>query len=161
MSRQTSKSAMQKNALLYLSQGIVYCTCGHLLKECEANRGFHSMYTGPSLNSKSMSLRRSDPTATDVGRFKNKKTIILPIIGERDGSREDLKGFTIASLKIPYCVNLNSKLIELKKYVSRWTRTGRKISDYRYDARRVLSIQKELVDFSQQFWKIRTGERSF
>ena len=28
-----------KECLLYWSQGIVYCTCGHLLKESEANRG--------------------------------------------------------------------------------------------------------------------------
>ena len=40
-----------KECLLYWNQGqgIVYCTCGHLLKESEAS---HSMYIGPSLNSK-------------------------------------------------------------------------------------------------------------
>ena len=28
-----------KECLLYWNQGIVYCTCGHLLKESEASRG--------------------------------------------------------------------------------------------------------------------------
>ena len=27
--------------LLYWNQGIVFCTCGHLLKECEASQHFH------------------------------------------------------------------------------------------------------------------------
>ena len=31
--------AQCKERLLYWSQGIVYCTCGHLLKESEASRG--------------------------------------------------------------------------------------------------------------------------
>ena len=46
-----------------------------------------------------------------------------------------------------YFVNLNSKLIELKKFVS--------------DAKWVLSIHKELVDLSQIVWKNWCGEKSF
>ena len=76
---------------------------------------------------KIMSVRRDDLMAIDVGRLKNKETIILPIIWERDTSRGILKGFTIVSWKIPYFVNLNSNMIELKS-VSRWTRTRGKIS---------------------------------
>ena len=37
---ETDTKTQCKECLFYLSQGIVYCTCGHLLKECEANRGF-------------------------------------------------------------------------------------------------------------------------
>ena len=77
---------------------------------------------------KILSLRRDDLMVIDMGRLKNKETIILPIIWERDASRGILKGFTIVSWKIPYFVNLNSNMIELKKPVSRWTRTHRKIS---------------------------------
>ena len=45
--------------------------------------------------------------AIDLGRLKNKEAIILPIIGERDASRKNLKWFTIVSWKIPYFVNIN------------------------------------------------------
>ena len=38
--------------LSYWSEGIVYRTCGHLLKEIVANRGFIEYYIGPSFNSK-------------------------------------------------------------------------------------------------------------
>ena len=37
------------------------------------------MYIGPSFKSKSMSLRRDDFMAIDMGRLKNKDTIMLPI----------------------------------------------------------------------------------
>ena len=36
--------------LLYLNQGIVYCTCGHLLKESEASQLFRQMAIGRFLN---------------------------------------------------------------------------------------------------------------
>ena len=36
---ETETKTQCKECLLYWSQGIVYCTCGHLLKESEANRG--------------------------------------------------------------------------------------------------------------------------
>ena len=102
-----------KECFLYWSQGIVYCTCGHL---------FERKWSQP------VSLRRDDLMAIDVGRLKNKETIILPIIWERDASRGFMKGFTIVSWKILNFVNLNSNMIELKKSVSRWTRSRRSIS---------------------------------
>ena len=36
---ETDPKTQCKECLLYWTQGIVYCTCGHLLKESEANRG--------------------------------------------------------------------------------------------------------------------------
>ena len=49
---ETDPKTQCKECLLYWSQGIVYCTCGHLLKESEANRGAIQFFIGPSLNSK-------------------------------------------------------------------------------------------------------------
>ena len=36
---ETDPETQCKESLSYWSEGIVYCTCGHLLKESEANRG--------------------------------------------------------------------------------------------------------------------------
>ena len=36
---ETDPKTQCKECLLYWSQGIVYCTCGHLLEDSEANRG--------------------------------------------------------------------------------------------------------------------------
>ena len=36
---ETDPKTQCKECLSYWSEGVVYCTCGHLLKEIEANRG--------------------------------------------------------------------------------------------------------------------------
>ena len=46
---ETIPKAQCKECLLYWNQGIVYCTCGHLLRENQSNRGI-PMDIGSSLN---------------------------------------------------------------------------------------------------------------
>ena len=102
-----------------------------------------------------MSLRKGDLMAIDMGRLKNKKTIILPIIRERDASRKVLKVFTTASKTTQHFVNRYTAFIELKRYASRWTKTRRKISLIEklkmnsFDTKRIggsLSINLEKLD---------------
>ena len=126
---ETNPETQCKECLSYWNQGIVFCTYGHLLKESEASRGI-LQWTLDLLSIQNYVIEKGRPHGHRLGKTKNKNTIILPVILERDASREELKGFTIASWKIPYFVNLISKLIELKKSVSRWTRTRRKISPF-------------------------------
>ena len=95
--------AQCKKFLLYWNQGIIYCICGHFFKKvmpAEASFNGHGIFS----QFKITSLRRSDLTAW-------KKMYQRNFEGIRDRF-----------------VNLNSKLIELKKSVSRWARTRRKIS---------------------------------
>ena len=49
---ETDPKTQCKECLSYWSEGIVYCTCGQILKEIEANRGFIEKNIGPSLNSR-------------------------------------------------------------------------------------------------------------
>ena len=144
-----------KECLLYWIQGIVYCTCGHLLRENQSSRGILRWAYWILSQSRTVSFRRGDLMAIVMGRLKNKENILLPIIWERDTSRKVLKGFTIASKTTQHFVNLNSKLIELKKSVSRWTKTRRKISpiEWRkkstFETKRIggsLSINLEKLD---------------
>ena len=46
----TEPKTQCKKCLSYWSEGIVYCTCGHLLKECQPRR--HPKDIGPSLDSR-------------------------------------------------------------------------------------------------------------
>ena len=48
---ETDLKTQCKDCLSYWSEGIVYCTCGHLLRESAANRRRHPIYIGPPLNS--------------------------------------------------------------------------------------------------------------
>ena len=108
-----------------------------------------------------MSSRRRDFMAIDMGRLKNKDNTTLPIVWERDASRKDLKGFTIAAKKIPYFVNLKSALIELKKSASRWTRTRRRISPIEWRKMSTFDIKKNWWISLNKSGKNWTHERSF
>ena len=80
-----------KECLLYWNQGIVYCTCRHLVKESEANRGA-TQCTLDFLSIQNHVIRRDDLMAIDMGKLQNKENIMLPIISERDASRGFFKG---------------------------------------------------------------------
>ena len=67
-----------KECLLYWNQGIVYCTCGHLLRENQSSRGI-LRWTLIFSQFKIMTLRRGDFMAIVVGRLKNKRTTTSPI----------------------------------------------------------------------------------
>ena len=140
--------------LLYWNQGIVYCTCGHLLRENQSSRGI-LRWTLDLLSIPTYVIKKVRPHGHRCVKTKEQRENLLPIIWDRDASRKVLKGSTIASKTIPYFVNLNSALIELKKSASRWTRTRRKISpvEWRkkstFDAKRIggsLSISLEKSD---------------
>ena len=72
---ETDPKTQCKECLLYWSQGIVYCTCGHLLKESEANRGAIQCTLWTFSQFKIMSLKSDDFIAIDMGKVQNKETI--------------------------------------------------------------------------------------
>ena len=76
------------------------------------------MDIGSSLNSKNYVIKKGRPHGHRYGKTGEQRDYHVAH-NWRNASREVLKGFTIASCKIPYFVALNSKLIELKKSVSR------------------------------------------
>ena len=98
---ETDPKTQCKECLLYWNQGIVYCTCGHLLKESEANRGAIQCTLDTFSRFSIMSLRRSDLVAIDMGRLKNKETIILPIILRERCIKRNFEGIHDRFLKDP------------------------------------------------------------
>ena len=107
---------------------IVYCICGHLVKEREANRGAIQCTLDFLSIEKFLSLRRDDLMVAETGKLQNIETIILPIIWKRDASRSMSKGIHDRVLNDPEFSAFNSNMIELKRSVSRWTNLRRKIS---------------------------------
>ena len=58
--------------LSYWNVGMVYCTCGHLLKEIVANRGFIE-YTLDLLSIPEHVIKKGDLMATDMGKLQKRK----------------------------------------------------------------------------------------
>ena len=96
---ETEPKTQCKERLLYWSQGIVYCTCGHLLKESEASRGVIQC-TWSSSQFKIMSLRRDDFMAIDMGKLQNKESYVAHNLRKRCIKRR-LKGIHDRFLKDP------------------------------------------------------------
>ena len=100
--------------LLYCNQGIVYCTCGHLLKESEASRNFHHWTLSQS---RTTSSEWSDLVVFGTAKPTHRKSISWPTMLEGDVSERNLKEFTIASYKTQHIVIRSSKLAGLKRDV--------------------------------------------
>ena len=73
---ETDPKTQCKACLTYWSVGIVYCTCGHFLQETEVNRKFVIYIRRTFFQFSSMSSRREDLMATDMGESQETKNII-------------------------------------------------------------------------------------
>ena len=69
---ETDSKSQCKACLSYLSEGIVYCTCGHLLKEIVANRGFIE-YTLDFLSIQEYIIKKGRPHGHRYGKTPEKK----------------------------------------------------------------------------------------
>ena len=145
--------------LLYWKLGIIYCTCGHLLDESEANRG--AIQCTLDLLSIPNYVKKGRLHGHRYGKLQNEESIKLPIIWERDASRRIFKGSAIVLWKIMIFVHLTSDMIELKRSVSRWTSLRKKISaiiwrkQNTFDTARIggsLSIMTEHLNEWKSFW---------
>ena len=69
---ETDPKTQCKECLSYWSEGIVYCTCGHLLKEIVANRGFIE-YTLDFLSIPEYVIKKGRPHGHRYGKTPEKK----------------------------------------------------------------------------------------
>ena len=113
---ETDSKTQCKACLSHWSEGIVYCTCGHLLKETVANRGIINYYW-TLFHFQNTSSRREDFRATDVGNFEKIENIFWPIISKRDAERDTMKESMIDSCEMTFSVDEWLKTIEMKKFV--------------------------------------------
>ena len=74
----TDPKTQCKACLSYWSEGIVYCTCGHLLKERVANRGFIE-YTLDLLSIPEYVIKKGRPHGHRCRKLPETKKIIWPI----------------------------------------------------------------------------------
>ena len=76
---ETDPKTQCKDCLSYWSEGIVYCTCGHLLKEIVANRGFIEKNFGP-FHSRIRNQEGKTSWPQIWENFRKEQIIIWPII---------------------------------------------------------------------------------
>ena len=70
---ETDPKTQCKECLSYWSEGIVYCTCGQILKEIEANRGFIEKTLDLLSIPEYVVKKGKDLMATDMGKLQKRK----------------------------------------------------------------------------------------
>ena len=73
---ETDPETQCKACLSYWSDGIVYCTCGHLLKETVANRGFIE-YTLDLLSIPEYAIKKGRPDGHRFGKLPGSRKYYL------------------------------------------------------------------------------------
>ena len=92
---ETDPKTQCKECLLYWSQGIVYCTCGHLLKENEANRGAIQC-TLDLLSIQNYVIKKGRPHGHRYGKTTEQRDYHIAHNLRKRSSRGVLEGSTIA-----------------------------------------------------------------
>ena len=145
---ETDPKTQCKECLSYWSEGIVYSTCGHLLKEIAANRGFIE-YTLDLLCSRvrNQEGKTSWPQIWETsGKQKN---IIRPIILKKRCVERQFKGIHDRFLRDHV---FHERMIQNNRdegVCRAWERSCRTKSHPSNVRIRILSLQAKLVDHSQ------------
>ena len=102
---ETDSKTKCKECLSYWSEGIVYCTCGHLLKETVANRSF-IVYTMDLLSIPDKVIKNGRPHGHRHGKLpENKEYHLAQNLKKRDAKRGNSKESMIGSCEIMFSVN--------------------------------------------------------
>ena len=142
--RNNSKGAMFSECLLHWNQGIVYCTCGHLLREHKSSRHLHRWQLDV-LSIPNYVIKKGRPHSKRHGKTEAQKEHIIAhnarkrcikksFEGIHDRFQKDLK-FRDSQLKID---RTEAKCID----ASRWTSWRRKISLIVHHPRSLRDIRK-------------------
>ena len=124
---QTDPKTQCKACLSYWSEGIVYCTCGHLLKETVANRNF-IVYTLDLLSIPEYVIKKGRLHGHRYGKASENKEYYLAHNLKKRRIKGTPQESMIVSCEIMFSANECLKTIEMKMFVVNWTILQNKIS---------------------------------
>ena len=126
--RNNSKVQCSK-CLLYWNQAIVYCTCGHLLRESESSQHFHQWRLGAFLIPNN-AIKKDRHRGVRHSKIEAQKEHFVATTHGGDASKRNLMEFTIASKKIQHIVIRSSKLAGLRRRALQWTKLAQENHSY-------------------------------
>ena len=145
---ETDPKTQCKECLLYWNQGIVYCTCGHLLKERAANRGVIRC-TLDLLSIPNHVIKKGRPHGHRYGKTQEQREYHIAHNLKKRCTKRRFQGTHDRFLNDPDFRASQLKHNQTEEVCIQIGRACGKRVLPSYDASRILSIQKELVDFSQ------------
>ena len=127
--------------LLYWNQGVMYCTCGHLLVESESSQNF-SQWRLDTLSIPHYAIKKGRPHGARHGKTEAQKEHFAAHNARKRCIKKNFDEFTIVSNEIQYFVIRNSKLAGPRRSASRWTSWHRKTTPTAHPLRSMRDIRK-------------------
>ena len=137
--------------LSYWDVGIVYCTCGHFLRNgTEENKKF-VQYTMYLLSIPNNYIKKGRHTGTVTGRSQGITNTSSRIRSRRNARRRTSWVSTTGSSAMRSSARICLTSVALKKYVVKWTNWRTK-THAPHHSRRNSSVWKQLVDSFEHSW---------
>ena len=124
---ETNPKTQCTECLLYWRECIVYCTCGHLLRESAASRGA-IQWTLDLLSIPNYVIKKGRPHGNRHGKTEEQRDHFIAHNLKGRCRKRGFEGIHDRFLRDEIFRESHSNMIELKKSVSRWTRSRKKIS---------------------------------
>ena len=134
--------------LSHWSEGIVYCTCGHLLKRNSGQSRFHWIHIGPYFNSR-IRHQEGKTSRPQIWETSRKQRILFGQLLEKEMHKEGLQRNPWPILARSYFPWANDWKQSRWRSLSCVGRSCRWRSHLPYVRRRILLLQEQLVDLSQ------------
>ena len=128
-------------SLLYSNQGMVYCTCGHLLMESESSQNFHQ-WRLDAFSIPHYVIKKGRPRGARHGKTEAQKEHFLAHNARKRCFLKKMMEFTIASNEIQKIVIRNSKLAGPRRSASRWINWHRKTIPIAHPLRSTRDVRK-------------------
>ena len=132
--------------LLYWNQGIVYCTCGHLLRDIKSSRHFHQ-WRLDVLSIPNCVIKKGRPRGARHGKTEAQKEHVLAHNVRKRCIKKNFKGIHDRFQRDSENVIRNSKLAGPSRSASRWTSWRRKISPTAHPLRSTRDIRKTVISY--------------
>ena len=145
---QTDPETQCKTCLSYWSEGIVYCTCGHLLKEIVANRGFIE-FSLDLLSIPEYVIKKGRPHGQRYGKAPEKKEYHPTDNLKKKCIKRKFAGIHDRFLRDHV---FRERMLEHDRdedVCRKWDDLAEQDFTYRMSRNRTLSLQAKLVDLSQ------------
>ena len=138
---ETTPKMQCSECLLYWNQGVIHCTCGHLLVESESSQNFNQ-WRLDALSIPHYVFKKERPHGARHGQTEAQKEHFLrPTNRGRDVSKRIMMECTIVSNEIQYIVIRNSKLAGPRSSASQWINWHRKTTPTAYPMRNMRDIK--------------------
>ena len=156
---ETKPKVQCTECLLSWNQGIVYCTCGHLLRENKSSRRFHQWQLD-ILSIPNYVIKKGRPHGNRHGKTDEQRQHFIAHNLRKRCIKKDFEGIHDRFQKALRFRDSQLRIDRTEEICIQMDEVAQKDFTYRMSSDEFLRYKKELVDLSQHIWTKCTDETS-